>query len=110
MKFLRLLIGLHVQLLAGAISGCDIQICCLPLARTSHVSLKTNPIQSCTRNFVLPNRPFPSKANKRVSAKFSNQFLNDYTNVEATPPESLNLEVPPLSPEDRHRNLQTKRH
>ncbi|CAL2280874.1 unnamed protein product [Prunus armeniaca] len=84
----------------GAISGCDIQICCLPLARTSHVSLKTNPIQSCTRNFVLPNRPFPSKANKRVSAKFSNQFLNDYTNVEATPPESLNLEVTPLSPED----------
>ncbi|BBH10305.1 SecY protein transport family protein, partial [Prunus dulcis] len=72
----------------------------LKISRTSHVSLKTNPIQSCTRNFVLPNRPFPSKANKRVSAKFSNQFLNDYTNVEATPPESLNLEVPPLSPED----------
>ncbi|TQD92786.1 hypothetical protein C1H46_021561 [Malus baccata] len=80
----------------GAVSGCEIQICCLPIVRNScYVSLRTNP-----RNFMLPNRPLLSRVNRRVSAKFSNQFLNDYTNVEATPPESLKVEVNPLSGSD----------
>ncbi|TQD99317.1 hypothetical protein C1H46_015106 [Malus baccata] len=79
----------------GAVSGSEIQICCLPHVRNSYVSLRTNP-----RNFMLPNSPLLSRLNRRVSVKFSNRFVNDYTNVEATPPESLNVEVNPLSGSD----------
>nr|XP_017187013.2 preprotein translocase subunit SCY2, chloroplastic-like [Malus domestica] len=79
----------------GAVSGSEIQICCLPHVRNSYVSLRTNP-----RNFTFPNSPLLSRLNRRVSVKFSNRFVNDYTNVEATPPESLNVEVNPLSGSD----------
>ncbi|KAK9945317.1 hypothetical protein M0R45_010838 [Rubus argutus] len=96
----------HPQLfpskIRGALSDCDTRICCPPLVRTKTncVSFKTNPAQLCRANSILLTRPFFSKVNTRVSAKFSNQFQNDYTDVEDTAAESLNLEVTPPRPND----------
>ncbi|KAL6208584.1 hypothetical protein ACLB2K_019533 [Fragaria x ananassa] len=92
----------HPQLFPAKLRGSDTQIYRLPLvrAKTNCLSLKTNPNQLCRTNSILLNRPFISKISTRVSAKFSDQFRNDYTDVEATAVESLNIDVAPPGPKE----------
>ncbi|KAL5561663.1 hypothetical protein UlMin_031410 [Ulmus minor] len=72
--------------------GSDLQ-CTRPHFAASYPSLKTNPV-SRRRNSMFLDRPLISKANKRFSLSFANQFRREYMNVEGTSSAaSLNLEA-----------------
>ena len=87
------------HLIAGGHAERGLQFC-HPLFAKTPVTLKRNPLESHRRLFLLPNKPFFSKANKKFSVNFSDQLRSDYVNVDATSTESQNFKVVPLKPDD----------
>ncbi|XP_022758209.1 preprotein translocase subunit SCY2, chloroplastic isoform X2 [Durio zibethinus] len=68
-----------------------------PLYAKLHHTLKMKLVNCSRSHFVLPNRCFQSKTNRKWSSNSSDQLRSDYVNVESPSSESLNLEVVPSS-------------
>lgn len=60
------------------------QLCYSRCAKTS-TSCKVNLVESSRRRFLLPNRPFLLRENKKFSINSSDQLRTGYANAEATP-------------------------
>jgi hypothetical protein len=76
-----------------------LQSCHLLFAKT-HVALKASSLESSRRRFLLLNKPFFSKVNRKFSVNFSDQLRSDYVNVEPTSTESQNDKVIQWKPDD----------
>ena len=73
---------------------------CNPLFAKTQVTFKRNPLESHRRHFLLQNKLFFSKVNKKFCVNFSDQLRSDYVNVDATSTASQNFNVVPLKPDD----------
>ncbi|XP_065626565.1 preprotein translocase subunit SCY2, chloroplastic [Quercus suber] len=73
---------------------------CNPLFAKTQVTFKRNPLESHRRHFLLQNKPFFSKVNKKFCVNFSDQLRSDYVNVDATSTASQNFNAVPLKPDD----------
>lgn len=73
---------------------------CNPLFAKTQVTFKRNPLESHRRHFLLQNKPFFSKVNKKFCVNFSDQPRSDYVNVDATSTASQNFNAVPLKPDD----------